>query len=103
MAKSKTDGGEKKMSQSAMVQAALDELGMDAKPQELHGVIKNRFNVDLAPQRISLLKSQIKKKRGLGGGRGGKGGIRVEDLTTVRGLVNRLGAVQVKQLVDALA
>jgi len=103
VAKTKTEGGEKKISQRAMVQAALDELGMEAKPQELQAAIKTKFNRDLSPQLISTLKSQIKKKSGLGGSRGGKGGLRVEDLAAVRVLVSRLGAAQVKQLVDVLA
>lgn len=98
MAKAKPDG-EKKISQRAMVQAALDELGMEAKPQELQADIKTRFNRELSPQLISTLKSQIKKK---GGGRGGKGGLQLDDLATVRKLVDRLGATQVKQLVDVL-
>lgn len=99
MAKSKAEGGEKKMSQRAMVQAALEERGMAAKPQELQAVIKARFNTELTTQRISMLKSQIKKK---GGGGDHKGGLQVEDLATVRKLVARLGAAQVKELVDVL-
>jgi hypothetical protein len=103
VAKVKAEGGEKKISQRAMVQAALEELGMEAKPQELQAAIKTKFNRELSPQLISTLKSQIKKKSGMGGGRGGKGGLRVEDLAAVRGLVSRLGAAQVKQLVDVLS
>jgi hypothetical protein len=103
VAKAKTDTGEKKLSQRAMVQVALDELGMDAKPQALQDVIKNKFQVELSAQRISLLKSQIKKKSGLGPGRGSHGGLQIEDLAIIRRLVVRLGAAQMKQLVDVLA
>jgi hypothetical protein len=103
VATSKSDTREKKLSQRAMVQAAIDELGMEAKPQALQGVIKTQFNVELSPQRISLLKSQIKKKSGWPTLRGGKGGLQVEDLAVVRKLVARLGAAQVKQLIDVLA
>ncbi len=101
MAKAKADMGEKRPSQKVMVQTALTDLGDAAKPQEMQSHIKSKFGVDLPPNIISNYKSQIKRSSGLGGS--GRGGVQIEDLATIRGLVSRLGAEQVKMLVDVLA
>jgi hypothetical protein len=105
VAKTKEDG-EKKVSQRAMVQAALDHCGSDAKPSEMKDFIMEKFSTDLAPNIISNYKSQIKREGHLPGassGRSRKGGsLNVEDCKVVRDLVLRLGAQQVKQLVDVV-
>ena len=101
MAKAKREG---KITQKAMVQAAIDEKGWDAGPQELQVYIKEKYGTELAANIISNYKSVIKRatgKGGKGGGRRGrKGGAQFSDLQAVRGLVDRLGADQVKKLVD---
>ncbi len=107
MAKGKADNTEKGTSRMGMVRAVLQELGMDAKPQELQARIKEKFGVELPKQVISNYKFQIKSKSGAGtGGRtqheASAGGLRVEDFEAVRGLVSRLGADQVKRLVDVV-
>ena len=101
MARTKGEGDEKKPSQRSMVQAALQDLGGDPKPREMQSHIKTKFGVDLPPNIISNYKSQIKRKNGLGRGR--RGGLQVEDFETIRSLVRRLGADQVKRLVEAVA
>ena len=96
--------GEKKVSQKKMVQAALDHCGADAKPGEMGDYIKSTFNTDLAPNIISNYKSQIKREGGLGGSRSRKGsssGV-VADIKVLQELVSRLGAQQVKDLVDVV-
>jgi hypothetical protein len=101
VAKAKREG---KVTQKAMVQAALDEKGWDAGPQELQGFIKETFGTELATNIISNYKSVIKRATGKGGKggakRGRKAGAQFSDLEAVRGLVDRLGAEQVKKLVD---
>lgn len=106
MAKAKEDG-EKKVSQKKMVQAALDHCGTDAKPGEMGDFIKSTFNIELAPNIISNYKSQIKREGSLPSAGGAKsrkaGGMDVvQDIMTLRNLVDRLGAAQVKQLVDVV-
>jgi hypothetical protein len=105
MAKAKEDG-EKKVSQKKMVQAALDHCGPDAKPGEMGDYIKQTFSADLAPNIISNYKSQIKREGSLpsaGAGRTRKGGsLQIEDFEVVRTLVLRLGANQVKKIVDVV-
>jgi hypothetical protein len=95
--------------QKDMVEAALNEAGWGAKPQDLQPVIKEKFNTDLTTQVISNYKSKLKSESGKGGkpkggkpGRkpGRKAGPQFEDLQAVRGLVDKLGAEQVKKLVD---
>jgi hypothetical protein len=104
MARGKANG-EKKPNMMGMVRAALEEVGGDPKPLELQAHIKSRFNTEIPTNIISNYKSQIKRKGGGGGRgrRGGRGGIQMGDLETVRGLVNRLGADQVRRLVAVFA
>lgn len=109
MARAKADG-EKKPSQKLMVKMALQDAGGDAKPIELQGIIKDKFNVELAPNIISNYKSVLKREangdeadRPRRGRRPASGGIQIEDFEAVRHLVRRLGADQVKRLVDVVA
>ena len=110
MAKGKRGDGE--LSKMGMVREALEALGYDAQPDEIDAFIKEKHNRDVAKAIISSYKSSIKNSRkptgakpgrkpGVAGG-GAAGGIQLEDLAAVRGLVSRLGASQVKQLVDVL-
>lgn len=103
----KKEEGEKKPSQKKMVQAALDHYGFDAKPGDMGAFIKEQFDVELAPNIISNYKSQIKREgqsTSSGTGRTRKVGNMevVNDLKVLRGLVARLGAAQVKELVDVV-
>ena len=111
MAKGKRGDGE--LSKMGMVREALEALGYDAQPDEIDTFIKEKHNRDVAKAIISSYKSSIKNSRkptgakpgrkpGVAGGGGAAGGIQLEDLAAVRGLVSRLGASQVKQLVDVL-
>jgi hypothetical protein len=102
MAKSKAESTGKKMTQKEMVEAAIQEKGWDAGPRELHDAIKSIFDYDLAVNYVSNYKSQLKKENGIGGGRkrGRKSGPQFSDLEAVRKLVDRLGADQVKKLVE---
>jgi hypothetical protein len=103
VARPKSEGGEKKPSQMGMVRVALQEMGGDPKPLEMQSHIKSKFNVELPPNIISNYKSQIKRKNGTAGpGRGRRAGLQVEDFETIRGLVRRLGAEQVKRLVEVV-
>jgi len=99
-----------------MVRSTLQELGNNAKPTAIQEHIKAKYDKDISKIIISNYKSTILKRRGSGKKRGrppgskvavpaatGAKGIRLEDLTAVRGLVGRLGATQVRQLVDVLA
>jgi hypothetical protein len=99
VAKGKREG---KVTQKAMVKAALDDKGWDAGPTELQGVIKDKFNVEMPTNYISNYKSQLKNQtnKAPGAKRGRKSGPAFADFEAVRGLVERLGADQVKKLVE---
>ena len=100
MAKAKQEG---KTTQKAMVQAALDDKGWKVGPQELQAFIKDQYDTELATNIISNYKSVIKRETGKGGAKTGarkSGGAQFSDLQAVQSLVNRLGADQVKKLVD---
>lgn len=102
MAKAKSDGAEKKPSQMGMVRATLQEMGGDPKPQEMQAHIKSKYGVELPTNIISNYKSQLKRRAGGAAvrGRPGGGALQIADFETVRGLVKRLGAEQVKRLVE---
>lgn len=101
-----TKTGDKKVSQRAMVQAALDSCGWDAKPTEMQGFIKDQFSKELAPNIISNYKSQIKREGNTrGSGRPRKtaaAGLQIEDFQMVSTLVKKLGADKVKLLINAV-
>jgi hypothetical protein len=107
VAKGKTD--EKEPNMMDMVRAAMGELGMGAKPLALQAHIKEKFGKDMTTQMISNYKFQVRKQGGVKGGRGrgrravaAVGGLQIEDFEAVRGLVSRLGADQVKRIVDVV-
>lgn len=110
MAKSKTESGEKETSHMQMVRQALEERGYSAMPLDLQTHIKSKFGVELPTQKISNYKFQIRRSEGKAGpGRGRRsaaapsgGGLKVEDFEVIRSLVVRLGADQVKKLVDVV-
>jgi hypothetical protein len=94
-----------KVTQKQMVKAALDEKGWGAGPTELQPVIVEKFNVELSNQVISNYKSQLKREGGeapAGPPRNGSasGGMTIADLEAVKGLMSRLGAEQVRKLVE---
>lgn len=108
------DGG---LSQADMVRDALAALGAGAKPRAIQEYVRDKHGKDLSRIIISNYKSNMKKGRlgGLGSGSargagrprrgvGADGGsVRLDDLEAVRGLVSRLGAANVRRLVDVLS
>jgi hypothetical protein len=100
--KNKADAGGGKVTQKGMVLTAMQEKGWDAGPRELQEAIKSKFNYEMPVNYISNYKSQLKKEGGKGGGskRGRKAGPQFSDLEAVRDLVSRLGADQVRKLVE---
>lgn len=98
--------GEKKVSQKSMVMSALERCGWDAKPTDLQAFIKETFQTELAPNIISNYKSQIKREGRSQGGRTRKahvGGLEIDDFKAVSSLVKKLGAEQVKMMVDVVS
>ena len=114
MARTKAGDGPSMME---MVRTSLQELGWNAKPTALQEHIKTKYDKEISKIIISNYKSTLSKKKGgkkrrgrpLGSTKdtvpsaGGGKGIHVEDFVAIHKLVNRLGAHQVRQLVDVLA
>ncbi|MBX9623126.1 MAG: hypothetical protein K2X82_04865 [Gemmataceae bacterium] len=119
MARAKAaENGDGTVSQADMVRDALAALGANAKPRAIQAYVQEKHGKELSRIIISNYKSNMKKGRlgGLGGGRargagrprkaagaGTGGSVRLDDLEAVRGLVSRLGAANVRRLVDVLA
>lgn len=100
--KSEPAGG---MSKMDMVRQAIDAIGPGAKPKQLRQHIKDAHGVDMGTTMISSYKSNIAKKGGTSGGRGAAadGSVGVRDLTTLRLLIDKVGAPQLQALIKVLA
>ena len=117
MARGKGENGG--VTQADMVREALAALGADAKPKAVQAHVKEKHGKELSRIIISNYKSSMKRGKlgGLAGGdaprRGrprkaagaaaGGDSFRLDDLEAVRGLVSRLGAANVRRLVEVLA
>jgi hypothetical protein len=108
MARPKGDGSGKP-TKTDMVNAALAELGADAKPLAIQEFVKSKFNKELSTTLISNYKSVGKRKGGKAGGkrrgrppRAASGALHIEDLEAVRSLVKKLGPDNVVRLVGVV-
>jgi hypothetical protein len=110
------------------VRRALATLGSDAKPTQMQGFIKNEFGIDMTTDHISTSKGELRRRakaRGkkaaatraaskarapqaakaspggakVSNGRAG-GGISLKDIEAVRDLVQRVGADQLRALIE---
>src|SRR5262245_3546852 len=113
----KTNG----MSKQEAVRRALEAMGKDAKPSAMQPFIKEKFGIDMTTDHISTAKGEIlRRKKGkkepgpkpqaaqparAAPKPAGKAanGISLQDIQAVQGLVGRLGANQLKGLIDLLA
>jgi hypothetical protein len=128
MAKSK--GG---MTKVEAVRQALAELGPDAKPTQIQGHVKQKFNIDMSRDHVSVTKRQIlnkaagKKKPGKAGAKKlpaqasaarqagpavppqataakrASPSIGLDDIEAVKGLLERVGASALHKLIDVMA
>jgi hypothetical protein len=116
------------ISKQEAVRRALAELGENAKPSEIKPFVKERFGIEMSADHISTAKGTIlkqakgKKKRrpaakkeaaptapappaprpGTESGKAGAG-ISLDDIRTVRDLLDRVGADRLRALVELLA
>lgn len=108
-AKAAAEGSPKKMTQIAAVEQ-ICKLHPKAKPRELAPLLKEKFGIDLTPQRISMYRVHLKKRKGgkatsVGApkkaSRGGD--ITVAELIAVKETINKLGGeARVQQVLSAL-
>jgi hypothetical protein len=103
------------------VREALAELGNDAQPKDIQDLLKRKFNLEMNTKFISTYKGSILREAAKKGGpvrqaaakapapktsikvAGKNGGISVEDIRAVKGLVDKIGAEAVKGLADVLS
>ncbi len=102
---------------------ALKEKGWDAKPVDLKPFIKERYGLDMTAEHITTCKSKARNKapakkpapkvaakpapepakatasRAVNG----RSGFSLEDIQAVRGLIGRIGAEPLRQLIDVLS
>ncbi len=90
------------------VRRTLDQLGNDAKPQEIRTHLKREFGIDMETNMISNYKSMIKSGGNKSGlirrprGSSGAGGFSIEDIQAVKEIADRIGADKVRQLASVL-
>ena len=115
------------MTKADAARQAFGELGKKAKPLQVQALLREKFNIEMSTKAISnyktALKNKGKKKQAAAthaarpgaaqqpqahavpapGGRGkAAGGIDLKDILAVKELVRRIGADQLKSLIDIL-
>jgi hypothetical protein len=108
------DGGPKKMTQIEAVEQ-ITKLHPKDKPRELAPKLKEKFGIDLTPQRISMYRVHLKKRSGKPVGKRGPGkvasskkaarggDITVAELIAVKETINKLGGEErVQKVLSAL-
>src|SRR5262249_42599402 len=125
----KTDGAEPKISKLEAVRRAMAELGNKAQRGQIKDFIKERFGIEMTPDHISTSKGEIPRKRTQARTPTAKavaakeparpqaqrapapaapparaeGGIALEDIAAAKALVDRVGAEQLRALIEVLA
>ena len=114
----KTNGGITKIE---AVSRALGKLGKDASRPEIQKFIKDNFRLDITPDHISACKGELRKikrpaksavtqqpaaqkqepKKPASGPKAD--GIGLEDIATVKDLVERVGVGSLRKLIDVMA
>lgn len=103
------DGAPKKLTQIEAVRQ-ISKLHPKAKPRELAPLLKEKFGIELDPQRISMYRVHLKKRKG---GRAASvgapkkasrgGDITVAELIAVKETINKLGGEErVQKVLSAL-
>jgi hypothetical protein len=107
------------------VRRALAELGREAKPLQIQRFVKERFGIEMNTDHISTSKADILRKMASKGkpavkqpeaskaatppgrptrqGNGQASKIRLQDIQAVKELVGRVGADQLRALIDVLS
>lgn len=121
------------LTKKGAVRLAMKDLGKDAKPTQLHEHIKQRYHIDMDLNHISTCKGEILRETGqakssagkatpaktapaarpagkstqahVSGAQHGNGvqGISLRDIETIKDLVERVGAPNLKRLIEVMA
>jgi hypothetical protein len=128
--KKRADGG---MSKREAVRRALADLGPDATPTQLQPHIREKYGIDMTTDHISTEKGNLRKKAGAAkrgatktlaskppaqasvarqsepekpaaqAKAAGGDAIGLDDIEAVKGLVERVGAANLKKLIEVMA
>jgi hypothetical protein len=108
----KPNGG---LTKKDAVRTALSQLGKSAKPLKIQEFVKAQFGYEMSTEHISNCKGEILRKksgakkpaapapRAAPSGKQPQGAINLADIRAVKGLVGRVGAGQLKALINLLA
>ncbi len=117
MAKRKNDAQSEKVNKSEEVRQMLGTMGLDASPKEVASRLNER-GIDVKPAFVSQIKGKLKQQQeqGQDGGQAGTPtpaqkpapaaeGVQVDltDVARVRELAQKMGADNLKKLVDAVS
>ena len=92
--------------QREMVEEAMDAQGGNPGPKDIVSYLQEHYGVDMKYTMAASYKSNINKKRGISGGRGGAavpaGSVDMRDVAAVKGLLDRLGVAQLTSIIRLL-
>jgi hypothetical protein len=104
------EDGDRKVNKMDSVRKALDDLGVKAKPRHIQVWLRENLDLEMDTGMISSYKSSILRKQA---GASGKQPVRrgpavlqgfsLPDIEAVKALADRIGAEQLRQLIDVLA
>jgi len=105
MAKAKAE--KEGINKSEVVREAIKALGGDPGPKEIIEYVKQNHGVELKYTLVASYKSNILRKEGQSGPRSKRGGggnvVDLDDLKSVRELLNRIGEPQLQRLIKVLS
>ena len=113
----KTNGG---ITKKEAVRQALSKLGKDASRPDIQKFVKNNYGLQMTLDHISNCKGELRKEKGHAkpaltkqpaaskpepspARKSASYGISLEDIETVKDLVERVGAGSLRHLIDVLA
>ncbi|MEO2090131.1 MAG: hypothetical protein ABGY75_11620 [Gemmataceae bacterium] len=104
MAKAKATETGGKVNKTKLVEEAMDALGGDPGPKDIQDYIQQHHNLGLKYALVASYKSTIKNRRmkAAGGRRGPSGSVDMNDLTTVKDLLDRVGEARIFDMIQTI-
>jgi hypothetical protein len=115
--------GKKKIKKKEAVRRALKKLGPDASNKDIQDHVKKRFHLEMSTNHISTTKGELRKEASKtkpteklesstpvaaqparsAAANGKSKAVAMEDVLTLRSLVNRVGADHLRTLIDVMS
>ena len=103
MAKGKGEAGEK-INKSKIVAAAIEALGGNPGPKEIIAYVKEHHGLEFSYALVASYKSNYMNKKGKVGkkaSKGGGGGLDIQDVVAVKGMLDKIGKAKLEAIIHA--